>query len=82
MNVNDLLNAVEEKAALKNKNIEKKNDNRSDRDFGFSEEYKHQRTNKIVSVHCQRSATGKTLYWTFTSQNIKNQEEFEQLCNK
>ncbi len=35
----------------------------------------------MVSVHCERSATGKTLDWTFSSNDIENQEEFEQLLN-
>jgi hypothetical protein len=66
---------------LKNteRHIEEKNDNRSDRDFGFTDSYIHKKTNKNISVHCAKSATGKTLYWTFVSNDIRDKEELEQL---
>jgi len=68
---------------LKNKtrHIEEKNDNRADRDYGFTDIYLHKATNKTVSVHCDRSATGKTLFWTFSSDDIKNKEEFRELLS-
>ncbi len=55
------------------------NDNRMDRNYGFSDNYIYKNTNKTVSIHCDRSATGKTLIWTFDLDNIANQEEFELL---
>jgi len=66
---------------LKNteRHIEEKNDNRSDRDFGFTDSYIHKKTNKNIFVHCAKSATGKTLYWTFVSNDIRDKEELEQL---
>ena len=59
--------------------ITEMNDNRMDRNYGFSDNYIYKDTNKTVSVHCDRSATGKTLIWTFDLDNIANQEEFELL---
>ena len=59
--------------------IKEMNDNRMDRNYGFTEKYIHKKTNKIISVHCDRSATGKTLIWTFSSNDINNLEEFKHL---
>ena len=61
--------------------IVEKNDNRMDRNYGFTDKYVHKETNKVVSVHCGTSATGKTLNWTFSSDDIESQEEFEWLLN-
>ena len=61
--------------------IAEMNDNRMDRNYGFTDNYRYKITNKMVSVHCERSATGKTLDWTFSSNDIENQEEFDQLLN-
>ena len=58
-------------------NIEEKNDNRMDRNYGFSANYIYKDTNKSVLIHCYKSATGKTLTWTFDLKNIENQEEFK-----
>lgn len=60
-------------------NITEMNDNRMDRNYGFDDSFIHKDTNKTISVHCDRSATGKTLHWTFSSNDIENQEEFELL---
>lgn len=61
--------------------IAEMNDNRMDRNYGFTDSYRHKVTNKTICVHCERSATGKTLDWTFSSSDIENQEEFEKLLN-
>lgn len=61
--------------------ISEKNDNRMDRNYGFSNSYTYKDTNKTVLIHCDMSATGKTLIWTFNLSNIANQEEFELLLN-
>lgn len=80
-NIHNKLKTDNWKLENRKDHIAKMNDNRMDRNYGFTDSYIHKTTNKIVHVHCERSATGKTLDWTFSSNDIENQEEFEQLLN-
>lgn len=67
------------KLEIRKNHIAEMNDNRMDRNYGFSDNYTYIETGKTVSIHCGTSATGKTLDWTFSSNDIENQEEFELL---
>lgn len=81
-NIHDKLEKSDDwKLENRENHIEKKNDNRIDRNHGFSDNYTYKDTNKTVSIHCDRSATRKTLIWTFDLNNIVNQEEFELLLS-
>ncbi|MGD9655016.1 MAG: hypothetical protein AB7U44_07455 [Sulfuricurvum sp.] len=80
-NIYDKLKSDEWELKTRDNHIKEMNDNRMDRNYGFTDIYTHKTTNKIISVHCDRSATGKTLNWTFSSNEIDNLEEFKQLLN-
>lgn len=80
-NIHNKLKSDDWELENRENHIKEMNDNRMDRNYGFTDKYIHKATNKIISVHCDMSATGKTLNWTFSSNDIENLEEFKELLN-